>query len=254
MIKKHEPSQKWNPSYYASNARFVSELGSGILKKLSACKGEKILDLGCGDGFLTQKIIEQGSKVIAIDSSPEFIEVAKKNGIDAHVINGHNIPYKNCFDAVFSNAALHWMLDPEAVIIGVSNALKSGGRFVAEFGGAGNVKKIINSIKDEFDSQGLIDIFAVPWYLPPLEEYKLKLESYNFLVREIELFDRPTKLPSDVGKWLDTFADPFFKDVDEKLKEEMKKNIIINLSKLICDDQGVWWADYVRLRFVADHF
>jgi len=125
---------------------------------------------------------------------------------------------------------------------------------VAEFGGAGNVKKIINAIEEEFDTQGLNEIFNVPWYLPQLEEYKLKLETCNFIIREIELFERPTKLPSDVGKWLDTFADPFFTRVDNKLKDKMKKNIIHNLSKIICDEKGVWWADYVRLRFVADHF
>ncbi len=254
MENLHQPSQEWDPDSYATNARFVSELGSGILKKLSPCKGEEILDLGCGDGYLSKKIISFGSKVIAIDSSSDFVEAAKKNGVDAYHINGHNIPYNKQFDGVFSNAALHWMLDPDSVINGVAKSLKPGGRFVAEFGGIGNVKKIIKSIKKEFRSQGFQNFYNDPWYFPTVEEYKSKLEKYNFLIREIELFDRPTKLPSDVGKWLDVFADPFFRNLDNRSKVKMKNNIIKDLSKEIRDSSGVWWADYVRIRFVADHF
>ena len=254
MEKLHQPSQDWDPDSYAANARFVSRLGSRILNKLSPCKGEDILDLGCGDGYLSKEIVNAGSKVVAIDSSSDFVEAAKKNGVDAYLINAHNLTYNKQFDAVFSNAALHWMLDPDSVIKGVSESLKPGGRFVAEFGGIGNVKKIIKSIQSEFANQGFQNFYNNPWYFPSIKEYKNKLEKHNFLIREIELFDRPTKLPSDVGKWLDVFADPFFVNIDHQSKVKMKNNIIEDLSKEIRDESGVWWADYVRLSFAADHF
>jgi trans-aconitate methyltransferase len=130
-------AQQWNPQQYAENARFVSDLGAPVIELLAPQPGERILDLGCGDGALTVKLLDFGCKVIGIDSSPEMVVAAKSLGIDARVMNGQTLQFNGEFNAVFSNATLHWMKNPESVIAGAWCALKPGGRFVGEFGGHG---------------------------------------------------------------------------------------------------------------------
>ena len=138
-------AQHWNPEQYGKNARFVSDLGMPVVDLLSPQSGERILDLGCGDGALSLKLVELGCKVVGVDSSAEMIRAAHSLGLDAHVVDGQSLPYDNEFDAVFSNAALHWMKEPEKVIAGVWRALRPGGRFVGEFGGYGNAATIFTA-------------------------------------------------------------------------------------------------------------
>ncbi|HSG94518.1 MAG TPA: class I SAM-dependent methyltransferase, partial [Afifellaceae bacterium] len=126
-------TQRWSPDTYDDNVRFVTDLGAGVLEWLDPKPGERILDLGCGDGVLTVKLIESGADVVGADASEDFIQAARERGIDARLIDGHTLTFEKEFDAVFSNAALHWMTQPEKVIAGVARALKPGGRFVAEF-------------------------------------------------------------------------------------------------------------------------
>src|SRR5579862_4266048 len=137
--------QRWDPGRYQETAGFVAVLGEPLLELLAAKPGERILDLGCGDGALTEKIAAVAS-VVAVDASADQIKAARARGLDAHVMDGTKLAFENEFDAVFSNAALHWMRDPDAVIAGVWRALKPGGRFVAECGGAGNVETIVKSL------------------------------------------------------------------------------------------------------------
>ena len=137
-------SQTWDPESYARHARFVSDLAGPVLALLDAQPGERILDLGCGDGALTKKLAELGCDVIGVDAGPDMIRAARELGLDARVVDGHELSFEREFDAVFSNAALHWMKrDPDAVVAGVARALKPGGRFVGEFGGHGNVAAIV---------------------------------------------------------------------------------------------------------------
>src|SRR4051794_22877021 len=133
------PAQTWDPKSYAHNAGFVAELGGGVLQLLAAQPGERVLDLGCGDGVLTEQLMRAGCKVVGVDSSAPQIEAAKARGLQALVVSGEALSFDSEFDAVFSNAALHWMRDADAVISGVYRALVPGGRFVAEMGGYGNV-------------------------------------------------------------------------------------------------------------------
>ncbi len=147
-------SQRWNPVQYAENARFVSDLGMPVVALLSPQASEHILDLGCGDGALTIKLVQLGCDVIGVDSSPDMIMAAKALGLNANVMNGEALTFNHQFDAVFSNAALHWMKNPEAVIDGVWQALKPGGRFVAEFGGYGNVNTIVTAIESALALRG----------------------------------------------------------------------------------------------------
>ena len=157
-------AQHWNPAQYAEQARFVSDLGLPAVELLSPQPGERILDLGCGDGALTVTLLERGCDVVGVDSSPDMIAAAKARGVNAHVMDGHTLPFNHKFDAVFSNAALHWMTRPEAVIAGVWHALKPRGRFVEEFGGYGNVAAIVTAIESALSSRNIV--VARPWFSP----------------------------------------------------------------------------------------
>ena len=146
-------SSRWSPTDYATNAAFVPALGSAALDLLAAQPGELILDLGCGDGTLTQKIVAAGAAVIGLDASPEMVEAARAKGVDAFVADAQALDLEGQamrfgqFDAAFSNAALHWMLDPDAVAEGVFSMLKPGGRFVGEMGGQGNIAALRTGIR-----------------------------------------------------------------------------------------------------------
>src|ERR1700733_1442003 len=163
-------TQTWNPDQYARNARFVSDLGAPVLELLDPQPGERILDLGCGDGVLTAKLQSLGCDVLGVDASAAQVEATKKLGVSAQTIDGENLPFENEFDAVFSNAALHWMRnDPDAVIAGVHKALRPGGRFVAEMGGDRCVEKIRTAPITALNPRNIDGKPADLWYFPPVE-------------------------------------------------------------------------------------
>ena len=202
-------SQTWNAQTYAQNARFVSDLGMSVVEWLNPKAGESILDLGCGDGALTVKLRERGCNVIGVDSSPDFIQVAQTLGLDARLLDGHQLQFSREFDAVFSNAALHWMKCPYQVINGVWEALKPGGRFVGEFGGYGNVSTIAAALHTALRRRKIDPDPLNPWYFPTVEEYQSHLEARGFRVNRIALIPRSTALPTEIRGWLSTFANPF---------------------------------------------
>lgn len=245
------PAQDWDPDQYATNARFVSDLGDAALDLLAPQPGERILDLGCGDGPLTVEIKNRGADVVGVDASPEQIAEAKRRGLDARVMNGHMLTFENEFDAVFSNAALHWMRDAPAVLAGVGRALRPHGRFVAEMGGAGNVVKILGVMDEVLSARGYPGLQDHPWYFPSPEEYTAHLQAAGFEVDSIMLVPRPTRLPGDIGGWLDTFCEAFFRVLPEGERPAARNEIVVKLEPLLADKDGVWWADYVRLRFSA---
>src|SRR4030095_9790072 len=203
------PSQTWNPETYARHARFVSDLGSPVVGLLAPKPGERILDLGCGDGVLTKTLAELGCDVVAVDSSPAQIEAARNLGLDAHVISAEALPYRDEFDAVFSNAVLHWIKDHDAMIAGVYRSLRAGGRFVAECGGHGWVHKIRNALVRALDRRGFDGEARVPWYFPTSDDYAARLERAGFRVDSVALIPRPTPLPGDLIGWLETFSQSF---------------------------------------------
>jgi len=244
-------SQHWDPERYARNARFVADLGAPLLDILGARPGQRVLDLGCGDGALTEKIVALGVEVVAVDASAEQIAAARKRGLDAHVVDGQALAYEAEFDAVFSNAALHWMRDPEAVIDGVWRALRLGGRFVGEFGGSDNVGTIRRALIAALARRGLDGAAADPWFFPTVEHYRGLLEARGFRVDTIELFDRPTPLPGEMAGWLETFAESFLKQVPTSERGALLQEVSEDLRPTLCDAEGQWTADYVRLRFAA---
>ena len=244
-------TQQWHPETYARNARFVSDLGAGVFEWLAPQPGEQVLDLGCGDGALTEKLVAAGCRVIAIDSSAEQIGAARARGLDARRARAETLPFKEEFDAVFSNAVLHWIPDADGVIAAVHRALKPGGRFVAEFGGAGCVNTVRTALIAAADRRGLDGAALDPWYFPAEAAYRARLEARGFTVRAITLFARPTPLPGDITDWLETFAQPFLGAVPQGDRAAFLQDVRGAVQPALCDAGGRWIADYVRLRFDA---
>lgn len=244
-------SQTWNPQDYSQNARFVTDLGFGVVELLAPQPGERILDLGCGDGVLTKKLVDFGCRVVGVDASPEFIVAARALGLDARPMDGQALTFNEEFDAVFSNAALHWMKEMEKVIDGVYRALKPGGRFVAEMGGKGNIDKIEAATRRALRKRGLDKKVPEPNVYPSSEEYRAFLEKSGFSVKKIELFPRPTPLPKDIKTWLHIFPKNYLEAVAQQEREAFLEEIQEEVRPLLCDAQGRWTADFVRLRFAA---
>ncbi len=244
--------QRWSADDYARNGRFVADLAAPLLGWLAPQAGERVLDLGCGDGALSEKITAAGVDVLGADASPELVAAARVRGVNAEVVDGHALGFEPEFDAVFSNAALHWMKrDPSAVVAGVYRALKPGGRFVAEMGGAGNIASIRSALYDAARRRELDAEALDPWYFPTLDEYRGRLEAVGFGVQRIERYERPTPLPGDVAAWLKTFAQAFLQRVPTDQRDAMIDEVQSALRPRLADAAGNWTADYIRLRFIA---
>ena len=243
--------QRWTSETYQKHTGFVPVLGAPVLDLLAPSPGERILDLGCGDGALTEKLAAAGAEVVGVDASESMIEAARARGLDVRVLDGHALDFDGAFDAVFSNAALHWMLDPDAVIAGVHRALEPGGRFVGEFGGYGNVAAITVAILAVLQKRGIDGAAISPWYFPTAEGYRARLEAHGFTVETIALIPRPTPLPTDMEGWLRTMAGPFFAGLDEDDRSAALGETVRLLAPCLRDAEGNWTADYVRLRFSA---
>jgi SAM-dependent methyltransferase len=242
----------WNPDRYARECGFVARNGESLIEWLAPRRGERVLDLGCGEGKLTAKLVEAGCDVVGVDASPQQIAAARAAGLNAIVADGAALPLTEAFDAVFSNAALHWMKRPDAVIASVFRSLRLGGRFVAEFGAAGNVATIRNAIHDELRLRKIDPWPLDPWYFPSEDEYRGKLEAAGFRVVRIEAFLRPTRLLSDVAGWLRVFAGPFTSALPPEDRESFLAAVQERARPTLQDSDGSWsLTDYRRLRFEA---
>ena len=253
FMSSHRHTQEWDSSRYRTNARFVSDLGQPVLELLNPQPGERILDLGCGDGALTEKLAAAGACVVGADASPDMIQAAQQRGLDVRVMDAYHLAFEAEFDAVFSNAALHWMKDnPDAVIQAVARALKPGGRFAAEMGGHGCVAALVVALLATMEKRGISNAAPmIPWYFPTPEDYRSRLERAAFEVRHIALIPRPTPLPPGMRGWLETFAIPFTKALPEPDRGAFLDEVTERLRPSLCDEQGRWTADYMRLRFLA---
>lgn len=242
-------SQTWSPTDYQHHAAFVPALGATILVRLAPQAGERILDLGCGDGVLTADLVSSGAEVVAVDASAPMVAAAVARGIAARVMDARALTFTAEFDAVFSNAVLHWIPEADAVLAGVARALTPGGRFVAEFGGHTNVAAIVVALRAVFASHGLT--FQSPWYYPSPDEYRARLDAAGFIVDDIRLVPRPTPLPTGMLGWLRTFGVSIFAAVPKTLVARVEQDVVDLLRPTLCDATGQWTADYVRLQVAA---
>ena len=243
--------QVWGAEKYEKNARFVSDMTSEVVNWLAPKPGERILDLGCGDGALTEKLVAAGAIVTGADNSEALLSAARKRGLDVHFKDGQALDYGPEFDAVFSNAALHWMTKAEDVVKGVARALKKSGRFVAEFGGHGNVAAIVTALRATAIRYGKDPALAAGWFYPTPAEYRALLEANGFSVERIGLFPRPTPLPTGMRGWLSTFRESYFEQWPETQREQILSELETLLAPALRDKAGNWTADYVRLRVAA---
>jgi len=247
---------KWNAELYDQKHAFVYQYGESVLELLGVQAGERILDLGCGTGYLTQQIADLGADVLGLDHSPEMIQKAKHDHpeVTFSVANASKFSFTEPFDAVFSNAALHWVTDHDGMMKCVYHSLKPGGRFVAEMGGKGNVQQLMAAtkqvlLKHGYNKQAETSI----WRFPSLGEYTSELESHGFRVTLAMHFDRPTALQDGeqgIAKWIAMFGEQYFEGVPSEQKQQMLKEITELLRPGYYKD-GTWYADYVRLRFTC---
>ena len=246
-------SQNWSAAAYAVNAHFVPALGQPVLDLLQPQPGERILDLGCGDGALTEKLVALGAQVVGIDGSPDMIAAALRRGLDARVMDARALVFFSEFDGVFSNAVLHWVKDdPDAPIAGAFRALRAGGRFVGELGARGCVGAITVALVAMLERRGVTDAASwIPWYFPTVEDYEVRLRRAGFVPRSVQLIPRPTPLPTGMRGWLNTFANPFCAALPLEEHSGFLDDVAALLKPVLCDADGRWTADYVRLRFAA---
>jgi SAM-dependent methyltransferase len=245
--------QTWNPETYGRDGAFVHELAGGVLEWLDAQSGERILDLGCGDGKLTQRIIDAGAIVTGIDASAEMVAAASARGVNAQQGSAELLPYPgHAFDAVFSNAALHWVRGQDEMLSEVHRVLRPGGRFVAEMGGHGNIAALRVAFAAVLARHGFASLGDRGNFYPTDVEYKGMLEAYGFTVKQIALIPRPTPLnEGGMSGWLSTFCRGTLDALPEQLRATVVDETVALLAPILRDHDGRWTADYVRLRFIA---
>ena len=251
------PSSCWSPTDYATNAAFVPALGEAALALLAPQPGEMILDIGCGDGTLTRKIMDAGARVIGLDASEPMVEAARAKGVDAFVADAQALDLDSQaarfgqFDAVFSNAALHWMLDPDAVAAGVYKMLRPGGRFVGEMGGSGNIAILRCGIRAELGERGYPVPAEDPQWYPTIEEFVRLYGCAGFIQIQAHLIPRATPLATGVAAWVKTFRAGWLDvaEVPKDARDEVAAAIESRLAPALQLPDGSWFADYVRLRF-----
>jgi SAM-dependent methyltransferase len=237
-------TSKWNAADYARVGGFVPELGAAALDLLDPKPGERILDVGCGDGALTHKIVERGADVVGVDNSRDLAAVARAIGIDVRIGDATTMDFDSEFDAAFSNAALHWMLEKERVAAAIFRALKPGGRFAGEMGGEGNLCALRDALDDELIIRGFVPPSeSANWY-PSADEFADVYEATGFEAIDARLIERPTPLRHGVAAWVTTFRAGW---LDRSGVPESERAEIADAVERAVDSDI---ADYVRLRFI----
>ena len=245
--------QNWNTQTYDGAHAFVARLGAGVVELLAPQQGETILDLGCGTGHLSAQIAERGARVIGLDPSEAMLTGARENypAGEFRAGDARDFAFDERFDAVFTNAVLHWIPDPQAVADNVWAHLQSGGRFVGEFGGAGNVAHLHGALDAAARARGLKP-FEPNKYFPTIGHWSGVLERAGFEVRTMLLFDRPTLLEGRDGAygWLQQFGAYYLDNLSADDREAVARDAQERVRPLLFRE-GQWFADYRRIRFVA---
>lgn len=246
------PSSQWEAGKYTTTGAFVAKYGSDVLGRLDPQPGERILDVGCGDGALTCKIADAGAQVLGLDASPELLEVAASRGLQTQLGDATNLGFDQEFDAVFSNAVLHWVLDAQSAAASMYRALKPAGRLAVEFGGFGNIAAIRAALTAVLNKHGYLDLPHDHFYPLP-DQYAEILESVGFSDVSTALIYRQTPLADGMSAWLETFRGGFLKrlGIDESQRDLIFTETSELLRPVLYDAKTGWWADYVRLRVTA---
>lgn len=254
-MKNQTTNDTWDANLYDQNHSFVSKFGNHLIELLAPKQGEKILDLGCGTGDLANKLYDLGVNMVGVDKSQNMISQAlsKYPHINFMVRDVTNLGYYLEFDAVFSNATLHWVKQPKQALNCIYQSLKPGGRFVAEFGGKGNVRIITDEIIYQIRQSGIeFNMEQFPWYYPSIGEYTCLMEQIGYRVIFAEHSDRPTPLDGEYGlrNWIKMFGSHLFADVEEKKKDYIITKVESNLKDVLYKN-GKWIADYKRIRVIG---
>jgi trans-aconitate methyltransferase len=244
--------QAWSSQLYETRARFVSDLANDAVALLAIEPGERILDLGCGDGYLTEKLAGLGARVVGVDFSPVLVAAARERGLEVHLGNGEELWFDGAFDGVFSNAAMHWMRRADGVIAGVKRALVPGGRFVGEFAGARNAEIIRGAVHEALARRGIDPVAVDPWYLPSEAEYGALLEAGGLTITSLRLFDRPVRIDYPIGDWIRTFGSPYLTVLPDEERAPFLAEVTEKLRPSLGHADGSWTVDYTRLRFRAE--
>lgn len=249
-MKQETGTADWNARLYDDKHAFVWKQAARLIDLLDPHAGEAILDLGCGTGHLTAQLAARGACVLGVDSSMEMIHTARQNypELTFELVDARALVFDEQFEAVFSNAVLHWIREAETVVRGIARALKPGGRFVAEFGGKGNVQAIHRALKRGVESFGGGSVYD-PWYFPSVAEYTTLLEAAGLETTLATLFDRPTPLEGECGlrNWVEMFGGDYLKHVSLDRRQEFFLQLETELRPVLHFDD-CWHADYRRLR------
>jgi SAM-dependent methyltransferase len=244
LIDTLASTSSWDAADYARVGGFVPALGAAALDLLDPQPGETILDVGCGDGTLTLQIKERGAEVVGIDNSLSMVGAARAKGLDARLMDAAELKFGEAFDAAFSNATLHWVLDKERAARAIWFALKNGGRFAGEFGGAGNLQRLRDALDAELVARGYRPpVEQANWYPTP-QEFAAVYETVGFRAIEAELIERPTELEHGVEGWVTVFRAGWLDAAGVPVAERPA------IAAKVAERHGTNIADYVRLRFI----
>ncbi|MDQ0195704.1 class I SAM-dependent methyltransferase [Paenibacillus wynnii] len=247
--------QRWNSGDYDSDMAFVSQFGESLMDLLNPSPGERIMDWGCGTGDLAAAIAARGTNVTGIDASAEMIHTARSKYPQITFVeaDGQSYVSEAPVDAIFSNAALHWLLDKNGTASSISSSLRTNGRFIAEFGGQGNIDSIVNTLPRAFTAAGCLDKLQLPWYFPTIGEYTTLLEKHGLTVQLALCFDRPTPLEAGeqgFARWMNTFANGILSVLTPSEREEVIEYMVKELKPSLYQKER-WVMDYRRIRIAA---
>lgn len=245
---------QWDTKGYTDNFSFVHKYGEDVLELIDAKAGSFVVDLGCGNGALTEKLAERGFRTLGVDASADMVRTAKSlhPELDFKAADALELELSEKADVIFSNAVFHWIDGDkqERLIENISNQLKKGGQLVCEFGGKGCAEAVHSTLEKNFAKRGLV--YPRTFYFPSIGEYAPMLEKFGLRVEYAILFDRPTEQQTENGleDWIRMFVKTPFENMDTEIRDTIIHETVEMLRPTLYH-HGKWFVDYVRIRIRA---